>query len=98
LAKRSGKIEERELAKLLDEAIEQRRRPTVLGLPARDIFFLLDETAIRDTFGEHAPSREPYPGHEILQELIAETGEPRQRDALIRDRADERGPNPSRLE
>jgi energy-coupling factor transporter ATP-binding protein EcfA2 len=75
LAIRSDKIEERELAKLLDEAIEQRRSPTVLGLPARDIFFLLDETAIRDTFRELAPFREPYPGHEILNELIAETGE-----------------------
>jgi energy-coupling factor transporter ATP-binding protein EcfA2 len=75
LARKSDKIEERELAKLLDDSIEQRRRPTVLGLPARDIFFLLDETAIRDTFRELAPFREPYPGHDILNELIAETGD-----------------------
>lgn len=75
VAMQSAKIEERELAKLLDEAIEDGRRLTVFGLPARDIFFLLEETAIRDTFRERAPSCEPYPGHDRLKELDDESGQ-----------------------
>jgi hypothetical protein len=72
---RSPKIEERELAKLLDQTIEQGRRPAVLSLPARDIFFLLDETAISETFRELAPSHELYPGHDRLRELIDRSDE-----------------------
>jgi hypothetical protein len=72
---RSPKIEERELAKLLDEAVEQGRRPAVLPLPARDIFFLMDETAICDTFREFAHSHEVYPGHDRLRELIDRSDE-----------------------
>ena len=51
------KTEERELAKLLQAAIDEGRRPEVFPLPVRDIFFLLDAGAIGDTFRELAPSR-----------------------------------------
>jgi hypothetical protein len=74
-ATRSPKIEERELAKLLDAALDEGRTPEVFPLPARDMFFLLDEAAIRDTFRELAPSREPYPGHDALKELMGQTDE-----------------------
>jgi hypothetical protein len=74
-ARRSKKIEERELANLLEDAIQQGRRPDVLGLPARDIFFLLDDAAVRDTFVELSPSSHPYPGHAALQVLVDSSGD-----------------------
>ena len=77
-ASKRRKTEERELAKLLQEAAEQGRSPEPLALPKPDIFFVLDPEAIRETWEELHATRveyddpvanarkatQPYPGHD----------------------------------
>lgn len=76
-ASRSNKTEERETARLLLAAKDAGRRLEPLGLPATDIFFLLDAQAIRDSWRELRATEETetgdagngerfveYPGHD----------------------------------
>jgi energy-coupling factor transporter ATP-binding protein EcfA2 len=56
-----GDTEEQAVAKLFREAARHRRMPEVLGIPVKDIFFLLDEDAIRETFREQRRTAQPLP-------------------------------------
>ncbi len=69
----NGKTEARAIARLFDVMSQHGRIPTVRAIPAEDMFMLLDDDAIRETFKHRNEAEagvrpfDPYPGHALAR-------------------------------
>ena len=69
-ATRDRQVELRELARVVQAAIELEREVRPLGIPVKDIFDLISDAVVRDELAH--PTREPFPGHVAARATVGD--------------------------